>query len=99
MSKQLKHQEENLSITKFQLFFMSSKNIRLKIRVRSIKEKLSEYTARSSMKEVCRQLVKADEQGLLKDHNVVVDMFATIAQNLHVQKNDKKYKRCSVKYC
>ena len=60
--------------------------------MRSIKEKLSEYAARGSMKAVCRQLVKADEQGLLKDHNVVVDMFATIAQNLHVQKNGKRYK-------
>ena len=60
--------------------------------MRSIKETLSEYAAPGLMKAVCRQLVKADEQGLLKDHNVVVDLFATIAQNLHVQKNGKSYK-------
>ena len=60
--------------------------------MRSIKETLSEYAAPGSMKAVCRQLVKADEQGLLKDHNVVVDMFATIAKNLHVKKNGKRYK-------
>ena len=63
-----------------------------RIRVRSIKEQLSEYAARGSMKAVCRQLVKADEQCLLKDRNVVFDMFATSAQNFHVQKNGKTYK-------
>ena len=67
--------EKNKSIEKkdADIFFMKQKNLRLKIRVRNLKEKLKEFGKRGDMKAICHQLVLAESNGSLADKKVLVD--------------------------
>ena len=58
------------------IFFISAKNLHLKIWLRSIKEKLPEYAQRGSMKAVCFNQQKAADSGLL-------------ARNFHIGKKKR----------
>ena len=88
--------EKNKSIEKkdADIFFMKQKNLRLKIRVRNLKEKLKEFGKRGDMKAICHQLVLAESNGSLADKKVLVDTLETVANNFHVQgAKGKRYKQ------
>lgn len=74
MKKKLNEQKKQLDMKDSTIFFISAKNLRLKIRLRSIKEKLAEYARRGSMKAVCYNLQKAADSGLLEDKNTLIGM-------------------------
>ncbi len=90
--QKLQHKEERLNDATSKLFFLTSKHLRLKIRIRTLKEKVLEFSKRGAMKVVCKHLVKAEREGLLNDQEVLKDMFSTIASNLHAVKNGKRYR-------
>lgn len=70
---------------------MSAKKIRLRIRARTIREKLAEFAQRGSTKAVCYNLQKAAENGLLQDRNALKGLLETVSKNFHVEKNGKRY--------
>lgn len=74
------------------LFFEKSKNLRLRVRVRNTWEKLVEYARRGSMKSICHKLQSASDKGLLNDKQALVGILESVSQNLHVNKNGKRYK-------
>jgi len=67
MKQKLEEQKRRLDFKDSQLFFEKSKNLRLRIRQRSLREQLTEYARRGSLKAVCHALEKASEKGLLED--------------------------------
>lgn len=92
MAEKVTQQKEKLDTLQSKLFFEASKNLRLKMRVRNLKEKLEEYAKRGSMKAICHNLEKASEQGLFREKTVLMDFLTTISKNLHVKKQGKRYK-------
>lgn len=75
-----------------EIFFLQSSQLRMKTRVRSLTEKLMEFSQSGSMKAICHQFTKADEEGKFEDEFVLRDMLETVARNLHVKKQGKQYK-------
>ena len=91
MQQKLKEQKEKLDYKESQLFFLKSKNLRLRMRKRSLDEKLAEFARRGSMKAICHNLDKAAQNGYLKDRNTLVGVLQTVARNFHVEKNGRRY--------
>ena len=85
------NRKKQLDMKDSTIFFISAKNLRLKIPLRSIREKLAEYAHRGSMKAVCYNLQKAADSGLLENKNTLKGMLETVARNFHVEKNSKRY--------
>ena len=81
--------KQKLDMKDSKIFFMSAKNIRLRIRARTIKEKLAELARRGSMKAVCYNLQKAADNGLLEDRNTLKGLLEMVSNNFHVEKNGK----------
>ena len=91
IAEKVKQQKAKLDSLESKLFFDTSSNFRLKMRLRNLKEKL-EYAKRGSMKAICHNPEKASEQGLFRDKTVLRDFLTTISKNLHVKKQGKCYK-------
>ena len=91
MKQKLNDQKQKLDMKDSKIFFMSAKNIRLRIRARTIREKLAEFARRGSMKAVCYNLQKAADNGLLEDRNTLKGLLETVSKNFHVEKNGKRY--------
>ena len=91
MQRKLKTQKEKLDEKDSQLFFLQSKNLRLRIRKQTMKEKLAEFARRESMKAICHNLEKAAENGYLNDRNTLVGVLQTVSRNFHVEKNGRRY--------
>ena len=91
MKNKLDEHKKKLDMKDSTIFFISAKNLRLKIRLRSIREKLPEYARHGSMKAVCYNLQKAADSGLLENKNTLKGMLETVARNFHVEKNGKRY--------
>ena len=64
---------------------MGQANIRLKLRVRSSKENLLEFSKRGDMKAICHLLTSAEQKGLLRDKHVLMDTLHIISRNFHVR--------------
>lgn len=86
------NQKEIMDMKDSQLFFLQSKNLRLKLRAMSLKDKLLEYARRGSSANICRKLNQAAEEGVLEDKVVLKDFLESVANNLHVKKQGKRYK-------
>ena len=69
-NKKLKIQKEQLKIKESQVFFLSRENLRLKIRIRCLKIRISEFAKRGSIKSICYKLEKAANTGMLDDKDV-----------------------------
>lgn len=91
MVEKLKEQKEKLYQKDDQLFFVTSKAVRLRIHAGSLREKLREYSRRGSFKAICYKLQKAADPGLLDDKNTLKAMLEAVSRNLHVEKNGKRY--------
>ena len=75
------------------LFLLNRENLRLKLRRRTLQEKLNEHAKRGSIRGICHQLEKAAERGALDDHGVLMDMLEPTARNFHAKgKTGKRYK-------
>ena len=92
MVEKLIEQKEKLDQKDDQLFFVTSKAVRLRIRAGSLRDKLKEYSRRGSFKAVCYKLQKAADLGMLDDKNTLKAMLETVSRNLHVEKNGKQYR-------
>ena len=92
MVEKLIEQKEKLDQKDDQLFFVTSKAVRLRIRAGSLRDKLKEYSRRGSFKAVCYKLQKAADLGMLDDKNTLKAMLETVSRNLHVEKNGKRYR-------
>ena len=86
MKNKLDEQKKQLDMKDSTIFFISAKNLRLKIRLRSIREKLAEYPRRGSMKAVFYNLQKAADSGLLENKNTLKGMLETVARNFRIEK-------------
>ena len=91
MQQKLKEQKEKLDDKESQLFFLKSKNLRLRMRKRSLDEKLAEFARRGSMKAICHNRDKAAQNGYLKDRNTLVGVVQTVTRNSHVEKYERRY--------
>ena len=91
MKQKLNDQKQKLDMKDSKIFFMSAKDIRLRIRARTIREKLAEFARRGSMKAVCYNLQKAADNGLPEDRNTLKGLLETVSKNFHVEKNGKRY--------
>lgn len=89
--QKLREQKASLDKKTSELFFQQAKNLRLRIRVRSLREQLGEFARRGSMKSVCYNLQKAADSGLLDDKQTLIGVLTTVARNFHVQKNGRRY--------
>lgn len=96
MKQKLEEQKRRLDFKDSQLFFEKSKNLRLRIRQRSLREQLTEYARRGSLKAVCHDQEKASEKGLLEDKRTLNGLVESVACNFHVMKNGRRYS-CSLK--
>ena len=75
------------------LFLLNRENLRLKLRRRTLQEKLNEHAKRGSIRGICHQLEKAAEHGALDDQGVLMDMLEATARNFHPKgKTGKRYK-------
>lgn len=91
--KKLRDQAQELEKKTSEIFFLQSKNLRLQLKTRSIKEKLEEFSRRGDMKAITHKLCKAHKKGLFKDKNVLLDTIETVSRNLNViGKTGKRYK-------
>ena len=92
MLAKLNAQTAALDKHKSEIFFLRSQKVQMKIRLRSVREKLSEYSRRGRIKAVCQQLQVASDSGLLNDKSVLqVYMLSSVARNLNVEKNGKRF--------
>ena len=91
MQQKFKEQKEKLEDKESQLFFLKSKDLRLRMQKRCLDEKLAEFARRGSMKAICHNLDKAPENGHLKDRNTLVSVLQTVARNFNVEKNRRRY--------
>ena len=73
-------------------FFLKSKQLRLKIRTRSLKEKIKEFATRGDFKTMAYKLAKAGQEGKLTDRIVLADTLQTVASNLHVKEKGKRFR-------
>ena len=96
MKQKLEEQKQRLDFKDSQLFFEKSKNLRLRIRQRSLREQLTEYARCGSVKAVCHALDKASEKGLLEDKRTLNGLLESVSRNFHVMKNGRCYS-CSPK--
>ena len=92
MMEKLKEQKEKLDQKDDQLFFITSKAVRLRICAGSLRDKLKEYSQRGSFRALCYKLQKAADLGMLDDKNTLKAMLETVSRNLHVEKNGKRYR-------
>ena len=99
MQQKLKEQKEKLDDKESQLFFLKSKNLRLRMRKHSLDEKLAEFARRGSMKAICHNLDKAAQNGYLKDRNTLVGVLQTVARKFHVRKNGRRLLSCFWRFC
>ena len=67
MKEKLKVQKEKLDDKDSKPFFLKSKNLRLRMRKRTLDEKLAEFARCGSMKAICHNLEKAADNGYLKE--------------------------------
>ena len=92
--KVLREKNKVIEMKSSDLFLLEQKALRLKLRVRSLKERLTEFSRRGDMKAICHQLTKADEKGLLKEKRVLMDTLETVSKNFYVKgKTGQRYKR------
>ena len=91
MQRKLKVQKEKLDEKDSKLFFLKSKNLRLRMRKRTLEEKLTEFARHGSMKAICHNLEKAADNGDLKDRNTLAGILQTVSRNFHVEKNGRRY--------
>ena len=92
LMQKISDQHQTIETQESQLFFATSKALRLKLYTKSFKEKLVEYARRGSMKSICYKLNRVAEEGKLKDKPVLTDLLHSVANNLHVAKQGKRYK-------
>lgn len=90
--QKLSNQQKKLDSNESTIFLLSRENLRLKLRTRTLRDKLSEYAKRGSMKSVCSQLEKAAHLGMLEDKTVLKDLLESTAANFHKHANGKRYK-------
>ena len=81
----LRKKNELLESKDSELFLLKQQNLQLKVRVRTLKESLKEYSRRGDLKAICYNLPKADQQGLLNDRTVFIDTIETVARNFQAR--------------
>ena len=74
------------------LFYVSSENIRLKQRNRSLKESLNEYAIRGNMKAILHLLDKAYKAGKFKERSCLLDTLQSISHKLNANPKGKRHK-------
>ncbi|CAG2201629.1 unnamed protein product [Mytilus edulis] len=95
----LQKKSEELKKCRSDAFFLKSKHIRLKLRTRTLREKLTEFSSRGDIKAIYHKLVKAEEKGILDNKNVFLETIESIANNFHVQgPHGKRYKSSTRKF-
>ena len=85
-------QKEQIDSKDSKLFLLGRENLRLKLKLRSLKLKLIEYSRRGPIKSICFLLNKAADEGKLDDNTVFKDLLESTARNLHKKKQGKRYK-------
>ena len=89
LSVQLKQLAEKDS----KIFFLTRDLIRVKLSRKKLKDRLSEFAQRGSIKSICHNLDKAAAAGKLDDQEVLKDVLETTAKNFHVKgKTGNRYK-------
>ena len=89
----MKKQQSQIEDSASKIFLLSKENLRLKLRVRTLKEKVMESSKRGSIDAVCHHLRNAAKEGLLNDEVVLSDLLETTGRNFHVKgPNGKRYK-------
>ena len=88
----LRAQQEKLDSHESQIFLLTRENLRMKLRARTLRQKLAEYAKQGSVKSICAQLDKAAQLGLLEDEIVLKELLQSTAANFHKKANGKRYK-------
>ena len=89
--QKVRDQKATLDQKTSELLFYQAKNLRLRIRVRGLREKLCEFARRGSMKSFSQNLQRAADIGLLDEKQTLIGVLTTIAKNVPVQKNGRRY--------
>ena len=71
---------------------LGRENLRLKLKLRSLKLKLIEYSRRGSIKSICFLLNRAADEVKLDDNTVFKELLESTARNFHKKKQGKRYK-------
>lgn len=90
MKQKLNESKQKLDM-KDSKIFLFAKNIQLRIRARTIREKLAEFAQRGSIKAVCYNLQKAADNGLFEDRTTLKGLLEAVPKKFHVEKNGKRY--------
>ena len=85
-------QSRKLGEDRAEKYFLKSKCERSQAQLLKLQEKLKEYSKHGAFKAITHQLDVAAAEGKLNDKTVLKDMLATIARNLNVKKEGKRYK-------
>ena len=78
---------------------MTKQQLHLKLRRRTLQEKVAEFASRGSLKGVCQQLIKADMEGRLSYQDLLVQMLQTVANNFNKKKQGQRYKSSVQQFC
>eukprot|EP00112_Aurelia_sp_Birch-Aquarium-sp1_P018573 Seg4447.5 transcript_id=Seg4447.5/GoldUCD/mRNA.D3Y31 product="hypothetical protein" protein_id=Seg4447.5/GoldUCD/D3Y31 len=80
-----RRQSKQVESLRYNLFLEKSKTARLKIRTRTLKEKLDYFAKSGRIGSITHKLVTAVNDGKLKDKDILLDMLESIAKNLHAK--------------
>ena len=98
-NQKLQKQKEQIERIESQLFFVTKQQLHLKLRRRTLQEKVAEFASRGSLKGVCQQLIKADMEGRLSYQDLLVQMLQTVANNFNKKKQGQRYKSSVQQFC
>ena len=97
--KVLRETNKVIEMKSSDLSLLEQTALRLKLRVLSLKERLTEFSRRGDMKAICHQLTKAEEKGLLKEKRILMDTLETVSKNFNVKgKTGQRYKKSVKKF-
>ena len=75
-AQQKKNENKNLTD---KLFFARSTVKQLRLRRKTLKEKLAQFSAEGNIKAIAAKLIQAEKEGKLENENVLVDLLDTVS--------------------
>ena len=75
------------------IFLLTQENLRMRLKLRTLKTRLADYAKRGEIKSICYQFQKATDEGKFTNKDVLKDFLGTTAANFHRKsKTGNRYK-------
>ena len=89
----LSKQQSVINKNSSSIFLLTQENLRMRLKLRTLKTRLADYAKRGEIKSICYQFQKAADEGKSTNKDVLKDFLETIAANFHRKsKTGNRYK-------